>query len=269
MNRSPIHQLYLHVQGAEQPTEAPEVYYKVTARTLARHGGVPLGQTTHRADVTMDNGVWRADIVGNTFSTVEVFSRFKLGEVTVYSQRNFLHFLTEEDAKGLDPIPQATIPADWPKLVFPEGSYNGMPFRGLQTGQEVDFSVGNVDQKYEPMGGYLVDGEPHGVGPTPIVQKAKNGKFVLTAENDPSLVVTSGPMGGSSRSKVSVAVMPLNNGDEVLTFSLNVSMSRWSYRKLNWGLGLVAFAGISATIVVSKKRKKFKFNKFNQERKDQ
>jgi hypothetical protein len=265
MNRDPVHKLYLRVQGAPQPTEAPEVYYKVTARTLARHGGVPLGQTEHKAKVTLDNGVWRADIEGTTFSTIEVFSRFKLGETVVYSQRNFLLFLMEEDTKGLSPLPQTPIPTDWPKLVFPEGSYNGMPFRGLQTGQSVEFAVANVDQKQEPVGGLLVDAKPHDVAPGPIVFNPKNQKYSLSPETDPSLhVVDSGPMGGSGKSKTSVAVLPLNKSNEVLTFSLQVTLSRWSYRKLNFGLGLVAFAGVTTTVIVSKKRKKFKFNKFSQ-----
>jgi hypothetical protein len=266
MNRDPIHRLYLRVKGADQPTEAPEVYYRTTARTLARHGGVPLGVTEHRANVVLDNGVWRADIAGNTFATIEVFSRFKLGETVVYSQRNFLHFLMEEDAKGLGPIPQTPIPADWPKLVFPEGSYNGMPFRGLQTGQSVTFGVAGVAKNQEPTGGYLVDAKPTGLEPSPIAFNPSKDKYSLSPATDPSLnVVASGPMGGSGKAKTSVAVLPLQNENEVLTFSLQVTLSRWSYRKLNFGLGLVAFAGIATTVIVNKKRKKFKFNKFNQE----
>jgi hypothetical protein len=264
MNRDPVHKLYLHVHGAETPTEAPEVYYRVTARTLARHGGVPLGKTEHKANVTLIDGVWRADIAANTFATIEVFSRFKLGDAVVYSQRNFLHFLTEEDAKGVSPIPVTPIPADWPILAFPEGSYNGMPFRNLQTGEETSFEVKNVERGLEPDGGFLADAEPHGVGPTPITFNPNKNKYTVKAESDPSLlVVVSGPMGGMGKSKTSVAVVPLKDSNVVLTFSLNVRLSKWSYRKLDFGVGLVAFAGIATTTIVVKKRKKFKFNKFN------
>ncbi|MDR1083543.1 MAG: hypothetical protein LBP22_01485 [Deltaproteobacteria bacterium] len=265
MNRSPVHKIYLHVQGAAQPTEAPEVYYVVTARTLARHGGVPLGKTTHKAEVTMDKGVWRADIKATTFSTTEVFSRYSLDGTTVFSQYNFLHFLTDNDTKGLAPVPESPMPTDWPKLVFPEGSYNGMPFRGLQTGQTVDFSVANLGQQAAPAGGYLVDSKPGGIEPAPITFNPNNKKYTLSPVDDPSLVVVSGPMGGSSAAKLSVAVLPVNGSNEVMTFSLNVSLSRWSYRKLPWGLGLVAVSGMTATVAVSKRRKKFKFNKFNQQ----
>jgi hypothetical protein len=271
MNRSPIHKIYLSVQGAEQPTEAPEVYYLTTARTLARHGGVPLGKTTHKAEVVMDEkrGVWRADIVGNSFATVEVFSRFKLNGTTVYSQYNFLHFLTDEDAKDLPKVPETPLPVDWPKLVFPEGSYNGMPFRGLQTGNSVDFSVANVAKLDEPTGGILIDAKPNGVEPSPITFNPKKEKYSFSPNSDPNLVVVSGPMGGSSRNKVAVAVLPLKNSNEVMTFSLTVSLSRWSYRKIGWGLGLVAMTGLTTTVIVTKKRKKFKFNKFNDQDKDE
>jgi hypothetical protein len=191
-----------------------------------------------------------------------------LGDQVVYSQRNFLLFLMEKDSEGLEPIPQASMPADWPRLVFPAGSYNGMPFRGMQTGREVDFTVANVEPQNEPQGGFLADANPHGLDPAPIGHVPGKKKYTMVAESDPSLTVTSGPMGGSSRSKTQVAVVPLANSNDVMTFSLNVTLSKWSYRKITWGLGLVAVSGLTTTVIVNKRRKKFRFNKFNEKEKE-
>jgi hypothetical protein len=261
MNRSPVHKIYLHVAGAPQPAEAPEVYYIFTARTLERHGGVPLGKTVHKAEVVMDKGVWRADIFNSTFGSAEVFSRFKLGDSTVFSQYNFLHFLTPEDAKGLEPPAEAVMPADWPAFSFPEGSYNGMPFRGLQTGRTTDFKVTNLPEGAQPVQAYLVDPRPQGTGTSAITHNPKNNSFTVEPPEDPTLVVVSSPMGGSSRSKTAVAVVEIPSSKEVLTFSMSITLSRWSYRKLNYGLGLAAITGLGTTVAVRKRRKKFKFNK--------
>jgi hypothetical protein len=260
MNRSPIHKIYLNVRGAAQPAEAPEVYYVFTKRTLERHGGVPLEKTVHKAEVVLDNNVWRADIYNVSFGTAEVMSRFKLGDTTVYSQYNFLHFLTPELAEGLEPPETAVLPTDWPSLSFPEGSYNGMPFRGLQTGRTAEFTIKKLGTK-NAMTAYLIDPRPEGMPPAPIVHNPSRNDYTIEASEDPTLVVVrSGPMGGISRSKTSVAVVEISGAKEVLTFTLNVTLSRWSYRKINYGLGLAAVAGLGTTVIVRRKRKKFKFN---------
>jgi hypothetical protein len=261
-NRSPIQNVYLVVPGGAQPEEAPEVYYRFTARTLERHGGVPLGSTYHKANVTLEDGVWKAELVGPTFGTIEVFSRFKVDGTTVYSQYNFLHFIRDEDAQGVSLAPIAQMPQDWPVFDFPSSSYNDMPFRGTQTENSVDFDVKQGTDPVVAQAAYLVELRDGTFLSSPMSIGETSGKYNMTPADDPLLPVVSGPMGGGSASKTMLALLELPDGN-VMTFSLNVSRSKWSYRKLGLGLIFVLVVSIVVGMVTADRRARFKYNEYN------
>ncbi|MDR2460358.1 MAG: hypothetical protein LBE38_06200 [Deltaproteobacteria bacterium] len=261
--KSHIQSVYLMTKGAPQPEEAPEVYYRFTARTLERHGGVPLHSSYHKANVTMDErGYWRADLVGPTFGTIEVFSKIKLGDTTVYSQYNFLHFLTEEDAAGLEPEPTVLMPSEWPVFIFPTSNYNDMPFRGTQTENEVDFNVTRYGSSVVAQNAYIVDVKEGQRGPQDIVLDLEKSKYSLSPDDDPTLAVSNGPMGGMGGSKNMVAILSFPN-NEVITFTFSVSRSKWSYRKLGLGFLFVGSVAVVVGIVTADRRRRFKYNECN------
>lgn len=253
-NSNPIRSLYLAVAGAEMPATAPEVYYRFTARTMERHGGVALGSSFHQAKVEREGDSWRADIFGASFGTVEVFSRFKLGDRMVYSQHNYLHFVRAEDSKDLKMPERAELPADWPQLVFPTSSYNDMAFRGTQAGQTVEFEVLNHKGKAEvaKMAVVLEENMPEAVT---VGFSPRSKKFSYTAQEDPSLLEA-----GARASKQALALIELPGSGEILTFSLSVSRSRWSTRKLGLGLGAAAAMAAVTAIIVVHRRRRFKYN---------
>jgi hypothetical protein len=259
--RSPIESVYLLVRGGEEPVEAPEVYYKFTVRTLERHGGVPLASTYHKAKVVKDdNGLWRADLVGTRFGTIEVYSRYRVGDETVYSQYNFLHFIAEEEDKSV-PVPETVpgLPEDWPVFEFPSSKYNEMPFRGTQTENEVDFALLRYGKNVSPRNTLLTDVEENHFPPQTIGFNDSSGKYTLSPADDPTLQISSGPMGGMAGSKSMVAMVNLP-GNESVTFTLSVTRSKWSYRKLGLGLVFVLCTAIVVAIVTAERRRKFKYN---------
>jgi hypothetical protein len=137
-----------------------------------------------------------------------------------------------------------------------------MPFRGTQTETIVTFDVKRGDSPVLAQAGWLVetrDGFFHlnsvsfGKGP---------GKYSLQPSDDPTLEVSSGPLGGTSEAKTMLAVLKLPDG-EVMTFSLNVTRSKWSYRKLGLGLLLVLTVSIVVGIITSDKRRRFKYHEQN------
>jgi hypothetical protein len=258
---SPVESAYLVVKDGEQPAEAPEVYYRFTARTFERHGGVPLASTYHKAEVTKDeNGLWRADLIGNKFGTMEIYSRYVLGGETVYSQFNFLHYANEEELSGApDPEIVPGLPADWPVLEFPSSKYNEMPFRGTQTENQVDFALLRNGQKVSPEKSLLVETKKSPFPPETIGFDGSTLKYTLSPADDPRLAVTSGPMGGMSGSKSMVALINLPN-NEAVTFTLNVTRSKWSYRKLGYGVLFALCVAAIAGIVTAERRRKFKYN---------
>ena len=259
-NRSPIQSLYLAVAGAERPETAPEVYYRFTARTMERHGGVALGSSWHQATVVLDEDKWRADFIGSSFGTVEVYSRFKLGDRYVYSQHNYLHFIRSEDAEGVEmPERLEGPPADWPQFVFPVSSYNDMPFRSAQVGSTVDFQLRTSPGLAEPAAGFLLEENmPEAIE---LGYSAMSKKFSLTPREDSRLLESGGSYRGAS--KRALALIELPGSRDIMTFTMSVSRSRWSTRKLGFGLlGVAAVVGITAIIVV-RRRRSFKYNDFD------
>ena|GEM_PF-2732605 len=252
-NRSPVQSLYLAVVGAEMPESAPEVYYRFTARTLERHGGVALGSSWHRATVVRDGEAWRADILGASFGTVELYSRFQIGDRRIYSQHNYLHFLRSEDSEGLEMPAQTELPADWPQFIFPTSSYNDMPFRGAQTGQSAEFEIMTPPGRDVATAGLLL--EENMPDSVKLGYSPRSEKFSFTPREDETLIET-----GTRGSKRAVAVVELPGSGDLMTFSLQVNRSRWSTRKLGLGIGLIiGVAGIIAFIVV-RNRGRFKYN---------
>jgi hypothetical protein len=265
MNRSPLESVYLMVKGGSETIEAPEVFYRFTARTLERHGGVPLASSYYKAKVLKDeNGLWRADLIGNKFGTIEVYSRYKIGDETVYSQFNFLHFMTSEEEDPDSPKAESVdaLPTDWPVFLFPASKYNEMPFRGTQTENTVDFDVLREGKPVIAEKAYLVETKKNFVSPEPVSFDNSSGKFSLSPADDPTLAVSSGPMGGMSGSKNMVALVKLPS-NEVMTFTLSVTRSKWSYRKLGLGLILILSVAVVVGIVTADKRRRFKYNESN------
>jgi hypothetical protein len=259
-NTGPVESVYLMLKGAEAPSEAPEVYYRFTARTLERHGGVPLASTYHKAKVEKDaNGLWRADLIGKTFGTFEIFSRYVVNGTTFFSQMNFLHFMMEDDKEYPDPEKVEGLPPNWPSFIFPMSKFNEMPFRGTQTENKVDFEVLRDGNKVETASGFLVDVKDGPYVPAVLNYDAKKGNYNLTPPDDPTLKVSGGPMGGSSESKNMVALLSLPGGEN-MTFTFTVSRSKWSYRKIGLGVVLILAAATIIGIITADRRGKFKYN---------
>ncbi|MDR1044108.1 MAG: hypothetical protein LBP33_03190 [Candidatus Adiutrix sp.] len=253
LNRSPVQSLYLAVKGAARPETAPEVYYRFTARTLERHGGVALGSSWHQAEVGLDGEAWRADLPGVSFGTVEVYSRFRLGERRVYSQHNYLHFLRSEDAEGLQMPARTELPGDWPQFVFPTSSYNDMPFRGARTGQDIEFEVRGPAGAALPTSGKVIEDNLAEAGD--LVYSALAKKFSYQLREDELLA-----QAGRPGTKKALAVIALPDSGDLMTFSFNVSRSRWSTRKLGLGLGGMAAVGAISAAIVIRRRRRFKYN---------
>jgi len=253
MNRSPIQSFYLGVVGAEMPEEAPEVYYRFTARTMERHGGVALGSSYHQAKVVRDGQTWRVDVLGPSFGTVEMFSRFKLGDRVAYSQYNYLHFAPPEAGKDLEPPAKVEMPADWPIFDFPTSSYNDMAFRATTTGNKVEFKLAQLGARDVPQAALVL--EENGEAPVPLDYSGRTHKFAYTPEDDPSLLEE-----GSRGSKRALAVVQLPGSDEIMTFSLGVNRSRWSTKKLDAGLASLAGVGLITSTIVIRRRRRFKYN---------
>lgn len=252
-NRSPVQSLYLAVAGGAMPELPPEVYYRFTARTMERHGGVALGSSYHQAKVARDSETWRADLFGASFGTVEVYSRFKIGDSWVYSQHNYLHFLLKEDAEKLVMPARVELPSDWPQFVFPTSSYNDMPFRGAQTGEAVEFEVQTQTGKMPPVSGLVL--EENFNEAVKIGYSALSKKFSYTPPEDKALLEA-----GGRSSKKALALIKLPGSKDILTFSFDVSLSRWSSRKLGWGLGALGAVAIISTAIVFSRRRRFKYN---------
>jgi hypothetical protein len=267
-NRTPVESLYLVLKGAEGPDEPPEVYYKFTARTLERHGGVPLGSRFYKAKVEKDeNGLWRADLIGKTFGTFEVYSRYKIKGSTFFSQFNILHFVTEDITEGPDAESVPGLPSDWPEYVFPSARQNKMPFRGMETESKVDFEIKRGGKPALAVNSYLLDAKDGPYAPAAITLKdASTGTYTFSPPKDPSLFVSAKTSGGRPMGRVGfknmVAVLELPN-NEFMTFTLTVSRSRWTYRKLGLGLVFVLTVSVIVGLVTAQRRRKFKYNEFD------
>ena len=256
-NRSPVQSLYLGVKGASMPESAPEVYYRFTARTMERHGGVALGSSIHQAKVERDGDSWRADFIGNTFGTVEVYSRFRLADNWVYSQHNYLHFIRAEDAEGVEMPHRAELPADWPKIVFPTSSYNDMPFRGTQAGQQVEFEIDSAKSSGAPDKAVAVENEIV-ASPVALTFNKMSGKFGYRPQEDEAMKEA-----GARATKKSVILALIPGTKSLVTFSMDISRSRWSTRKLGWGSILIFSVAAVTIVTVLIRRKRFRYNDFN------
>jgi hypothetical protein len=254
-----VQSLYLEVRGAGTPSEAPEIYFRFVKRTLERHGGVALGSSWHRGKAVLDKGRWRADIRATGFGTAEIISRTVLDGAPAYSQHAYLHFLTDEDAEGLEPEPESPPPPEgWSALVFPPNPRNDMPFRGLQTGESASFTLETGGVPVESAAAYLVEASPGRGAPRPVEYDAASG-YTVSPADDPTLKVTSGPMGGSGESKQMVAVAELPGGGTA-SYTLQVTRSRWSYRDLGAGAGILLACGVSGWLLAWRRRRSFKYN---------
>jgi hypothetical protein len=254
-----VQSLYLEVRGASQPAEPPEIYFRFTKRTLERHGGVALGSSWHKGTAVLDNGVWRADLRAVDFGTVEVFSRAVLDGQPAYSQTAYLHFVRPEDVEGQAPEPVCDPPQGWPSLVFPTNTRNGMPFRGLQTEDSTTFEIAAGGERIAGERAFLAEATPaRGAGSEASFDPEK-ALWTVSPPDDPTLKVTSGPLGGTGESKLMAVVAELPGGGTA-AYTLNVTRSRWSYRKLGTGAGILAFCGVSAGLMAWRRRKGFKYN---------
>jgi hypothetical protein len=264
-NRSPVQNMFLEVMGAPQPEQAPEVYYLFTARTQDRQGGEALGSSFHQAKVSQENGVWKAEVRVPAGGTVEMFSRFRLGDRTVYSQTNYQHSLYGPAAEGLPAVPEVAWPKDWPRFVFPASSYNDMPFQGIQTGASVSFEVKKEEKPVTPEEALFLEAQVPGKVVDLI--SFKKGTYTLAAGDDPDLPAVStrrggggGGGGGRGGGKLMLALVSVPESGEVMTFSLNLSRSRWSLENFLWGLGYICVAGLVIALIVIRQRKRFKYN---------
>ena len=253
MNRSPVQSLYLAVVGADVPETAPEVYYRFTARTLERHGGVALGSSWHQGKVVRDGETWRADLFGASFGTVEIYSRFRLGDRYVYSQHNYLHFIRAEDSEGLKMPERVDLPADWPQIVFPTSSYNDMPFRGIQAGQTVEFQLEPQPGQAQPASALVLAENTDSA--VKLDYSSMSKKFSYTPEEDEQMAEA-----GARGSKKAVVMVGVPGSGDLITFSFNVNRSRWSTRKLGLGLGGMAAVGAVSATTVIRRRRRFKYN---------
>jgi hypothetical protein len=258
--RNPVHRVYLVTVGAPRPDEAPEVYYKFTARSRGRHGGVPLAATFHKAEVTLEDGLWRAELIGFTYGTLELFSRFKLKGSIVYSQYNVFLSLRPGDYEEPVQPPRVEMPQDWPLFLFPLPRPNGMPFRGTQTEELVDFDVQRGTSPVIAEAGWLVETRDGTRSAQSLIIGDQPGKYSLRPANDPSLLVAQGPLGGTSKTVLALLELP---GGEVMTFSLYVVRSKWTYRKLGLGILVVLTVSVVVGIIVSDRRRRFKYDEFD------
>ncbi|MDR1041304.1 MAG: hypothetical protein LBR80_14295 [Deltaproteobacteria bacterium] len=252
--------LRLHVKGADGPAEAPEIYYRLTRRVLARHGGTPLSVTFHKGEARLVDGAWQVEILAPFFSTIELYSRFVLAGEVFYSQHNFLHFFMEDDAAGLPLPPESEPPADWPEFRFPESSYNSMPFRGLRTDESVDFSIVSGGREPDAGSWSVTDAAGRGRSAGEIVSESADGKWRLSAWDDPMLTVSGDPVGPAGPSKLAVTAVRIPAGEgfvaATMTFSFSVSRNRWSYRSLAPGLTMLCLgAGFTGTAAVRARRR--------------
>jgi hypothetical protein len=258
----PALRVYLIVLGAPAPTEAPQVYYRFTKRSRARHGGVPLVSQYHKAEVLKDEtGLWAADLIGKSYGTFEIYSRYELNGTVVFSQVNFIHSMREEDKEYPNPDNVLEIPKDWPIFLFPASKYNDMPFRGTRTDTLVTFSLSREGKPLASDMAFLLETKEGPYLPKPLSFDESTFKLGLSPDDDPDLKVSSGPVTAVSDQKTMVALAKLSNG-EVMTFSFSVSRSKWSYKKPAIGLALLlSVAGLTGIVTVDR-RKKFKFNNF-------
>jgi hypothetical protein len=264
LDRREVKNLYLAVsKGVDIPVEAPEVYYRFTIRTLERYGGVPVNSTIYKAKIEKDSkkNTWRVDIYSPDFGTVEIFSRFTLGETRVYSQYTFLHYVRTErsknEAETPPPMPPvADLPEDWPQIVFPVSNSNDMPIRSLRIGEKTNFTVKPGTERGEPVDALLF--EKDHLTPLALPYDPKERTFSCTPLADETLDKT--PRGTIKNVVLQVA---FPNSSDVATVGIGVSKSRWSGLDLNSGLFLL-FGSAGLTIVaVLRRRKRFKYHDRN------
>lgn len=231
--------LILGVSGAASPERAPVVYYRLTPR-----GGEEPQTVRQAAAVKNEAGLWQVSFAPPAGGFAEVFSSFELGGTTMHAQINVMVSGAPEDAPSVDP--EASVPADWPKIVLPDE--NGMPMRGLMIGQSVDFLVTGEGES-----GKSLAVEENGYGPPePLSLLADRRGFSYTA-NEVETEKTEGTPGRQ-------VVFLVERGGKTVTFSLGVSYPRVSRAGTSRGLALSGGAGVLTACLVAASRRKFKFN---------
>ncbi len=265
-NSSTTQSFYLGVsKGADMPSEAPEVYYRFTVRTMERHGGVPVSSSTYKAKVEKDRNTWRVDVYSPEYGSAEVFSRFRIGEKYVYSQFNYLHYFRVDDKNAengegkKEPAPMppaAAIPEDWPTVTFPASSYNEMPFRGLRLGASEVFTVEPGPARSVPPAAKVA--EDNFEEPLSIAYDPESRGFSYAPRED-GVLEASPPR----TSKTAVVIVEFPESGEISTFSLTVSKSKWSGLDLNSGLVLLFGTAVTVTAIVLYRRRRFKYHDRN------
>ena len=251
---------YLSVsEGAEAPTEAPEVYYRFTTRTMERHGGVPIASKIYEAKVVREGKTWRADIFSPDFGSVEIFSRFMIGDTRVYAQHNYLHFVAasrnRDNAPQTPPPPmppETTLPEDWPLIEFPTSNYNAMPLRTLRIGEDAMFTVKRAAGQSTP--GAAFAHEDNFTTPLALPQNARTQTFTYAPRPDDILENAARRV-----AKNAVLTVTFPDSDEVATFCLSISRSKWSGLDLNSGLFLLFGSAVLTIAIVLYRRRRFKY----------
>jgi hypothetical protein len=84
-----------------------------------------------------------------------------------------------------------------------------------------------------------------------------SGKFSYAPRDDQVLTEEED---GRRRSKKALALVELPGSGDIAAFYFDVSRSRWSTRKIGLGLGALAATLAVASIIVVRRRRRFKYN---------
>jgi hypothetical protein len=230
----------LGVSGAEAPSGAPEVYYRLTPR-----GGGPA--EIRRARPALVSGAWQVQPSPPEGGLAEVFSRFELAGTAVYAQIN-VQLAPPQDA-GAPVDPAAELPAGWPSIAAEPGP-DGAPPRSVTTGQSVRLALSGSGTA--PDRALAV--EELAVGPPDPM--AASGSALAWEAGEPEEDQAS-IRGGR------LVVFVVDQGGARLTFSVTASQPRTGGRGGGGGrargLALAGGAALVSASLAGAHRRKFKY----------
>ena len=253
LDRRPLRSFYL-IPGKDTdiPEEAPEFYYRFTSRELSRGGGAVTGVHVRRVFPVWDRGTWRVDIDEPSFGTVEIFSRFRTGGRTVYSQSGYMHFIFTDKRKheASEGGSDAAFPEDWPVLKLEHDGDNVSVTR-VRSGRQVFFRVDTAGRHAEPGNAFFCEGGNE-------VRTAKalgNGDFTWTPmvdrelEEAPNMLV-----------KTAAVVVELPGSDECVVMTMELGKSSGAGRNLGAGLALCFGSALLTGLCVKCGRRRFAYH---------
>lgn len=253
LDRRPMRSFYLIPgKGTDIPEEAPEFYYRFTSRELSRGGGAVTGVHVRRVFPVWDRGTWRVDIDEPSFGTVEIFSRFRTGGRTVYSQSGYMHFVLADGRKlaASEAGSGVAFPAGWPVLRL-EHDGDGVFLARVRSGGQVFFRVDTAGRHAEPESAFFFEGG-NAVRTTGALG---NGDFTWTPmpdselEEAPNMLV-----------KTAAVVVEIPGSDECVVMALEFGKSSGAGRNLWAGLALCLGAALLTGICVKYGRRRFAYH---------